>query len=64
MLAAAAVAALADSPALAQADVTEKPANSIQSQYGASNDPSRFDLDHDGELRGCKSFGRCGPISA
>jgi hypothetical protein len=50
MLAAAAVAALAASPALAQADMTEKPANSIQSQYGASNDPSRFDLDHDGEL--------------
>jgi hypothetical protein len=46
MLAAAALALMA-SPAFAQAD---KPANSIQGQYDSSNDPGRFDLDHDGTL--------------
>ena len=49
-LAAAAVTAFVASPALAQADKTEKPANSVQGNYAASNDPARFDLDHDGEL--------------
>ena len=39
--------ALVASPVLAQGD---KPANSIQGQYDASNNPSRFDLDHDGSL--------------
>lgn len=51
MLAAAALALAASpvlvQPVLAQAD---KPANSIQGQYDASSDPSRFDLDHDGTL--------------
>ena len=46
-LLAAAALALVASPVLAQAD---KPANSIQGQYDASNDPGRFDLDHDGTL--------------
>ena len=46
MLAAAAL-TLAVAPALAQGS---KPAHSIQGQYDASNDPSRFDLDHDGSL--------------
>lgn len=46
MLTAAAL-ALAASPAFAQAD---KPVNSIQGQYDASNNPVRFDLDHDGTL--------------
>lgn len=50
-LAAAMIVALAASPALAQgAGDSDKPANSIQSQYDASKDPRRFDLDHDGEL--------------
>lgn len=49
MLAAAAV-VLAVSPAVAQADKTEKPGNSIQGQYDASSDPGRFDLDHNGTL--------------
>ena len=46
MIAAAAI-IMAATPAFAQA---EKPANSIQGQYDGSNDPSRFDLDHDGTL--------------
>jgi EF hand len=50
MLAAAAITALAVSPALAQAARTATPSTSIQGNYDASNDPSRFDLDHDGEL--------------